>query len=106
VECEDRTSDECAAEGGLVVMATSCDPNPEVITADRCTARSGTPSTVTSCDPDPCATAGPEEIVYCVPHPDNPGEASEWGIVTSGECTARSGTPSTATSCNPNPCAA
>lgn len=27
-ECEDRTADECALEGGVAVAATSCDPNP------------------------------------------------------------------------------
>ena len=129
VECEDRTPEECANEGGLVVTATSCDPNPctptpaapeivccvpesedghdgqecEVITADRCTARGGTPSTATSCDPDPCATAGPGETVCCVPNTDDPAEGPECEIVTLAECTA-SGTSKPVTSCNPNPC--
>jgi len=129
-ECEDRTPDECANEGGLVVTATSCDPNPcsptppaaeiiccvpeqehghdteecEEITADRCTARGGTPSTAMSCDPDPCATAGPGETVCCVPHPDNPSEPPECEIVTTDQCTTSGGTPNAATSCNPDPC--
>ena len=77
VECEDDAG-ECAAHGGTVVQATSCDPNPcqpspppnlviccvsdggesecEHITADECTADGGTINSATSCDPDPCGT--------------------------------------------------
>src|SRR4029077_12403836 len=124
---EDRTPDECANEGGLVVTATSCDPNPcsptppapeivccvteqehgqdaeecEEITADRCTARGGTASSATSCDPDPCATVGRGETVCCVPRLDTLPEPPECQIVTPDECTASSGTANAATSCNP-----
>ena len=77
VECEDDAT-ECAAHGGTVVQATSCDPNPcqpapppdlviccvpddgesecERVTADHCTTAGGTTSTATSCDADPCGT--------------------------------------------------
>jgi hypothetical protein len=80
-ECEDDVSSaECAAQGGMVVQATSCEPNPcqptpppnlviccvpdggesecEHITADECTATGGTVNSGTSCDPDPCGGGG------------------------------------------------
>jgi hypothetical protein len=88
-ECEDEISDaDCAAAGGMVVQATSCDPNPcqatpppsvvaccsaqssgdggdaespecEVKSADACTAEGGTATTATSCSPDPCKAGSP-----------------------------------------------
>jgi len=81
VECEDDTTQaECASQGGTVVQATSCDPNPcqptpppqvvvccvpdggeaecEELTPDHCTAEGGTVNSATSCDPDPCTTGG------------------------------------------------
>jgi hypothetical protein len=81
VECEDDiTQTECAKRGGMVVQATSCDPNPcqpvpppqlviccvpdesemecERLTSDHCTAVHGTPSSATSCDNDPCGGNG------------------------------------------------
>jgi hypothetical protein len=80
-ECEDDVSSaECAAQGGMVVQATSCEPNPcqptpppnlviccvsdggesecEHITADECTTAGGTVNSATSCDPDPCGGGG------------------------------------------------
>jgi hypothetical protein len=81
VECEDGVSQaECANHGGMVVQASSCDPNPcqpvpppqlviccvpdggetecERITVDHCTAAHGTTSSATSCDTDPCGGGG------------------------------------------------
>jgi hypothetical protein len=80
-ECEDSLSSaECAAQGGMEVQGTSCDPNPcqptpppnlviccvpdgnesqcERITLDACTAAGGTANASSSCDPDPCGSSG------------------------------------------------
>jgi hypothetical protein len=80
-ECEDQNATECAAEGGMVVEAVSCDPNPcapveppsgdavacclthenetecEAITTEACTASNGTAMTGATCEPDPCMSA-------------------------------------------------
>ena len=132
VECEDRTADECAAEGGTVAASASCIPNPcpgapppaeEVIccipdqgaddtgvecedrTPDECAAQGGTVVTAASCDPNPCTPTAPApEIVCCVPHQGNPEEGLECETLTAQRCTDRGGTQSTATSCNPDPC--
>jgi hypothetical protein len=77
VECEDRTPAECAAQGGTVVQATSCDPNP-------------------------CAPVSPPTVVVCCT-PEDEGEM-ECELRTPDHCAARNGTVSTATSCDPNPC--
>ena len=77
-ECKQVSSEhDCAEEGGAVVQAASCDPNPcqgtpppdaaaccradhegetecEVVSAAACTASGGTPAGVASCHPDPC----------------------------------------------------
>ena len=75
-ECDDVSTADCAAAGGTVVTATSCDPNP-------------------------CAAVPPAQVVVCcVPHD---GE-SECEIVTPDRCTAQSGTASSATSCESDPC--
>jgi hypothetical protein len=77
VECEEDTSQaECAAQGGTLVQATSCEPNP--------------------CQPIP-----PAQIVACCV-PD--GDESECEEITPDHCTARDGTVNSATSCDPNPC--
>ena len=77
VECEDDLSPaECAAEGGTLVQATSCEPNP--------------------CQPTP----PPQIVICCVPD----GDESECEELTPDHCTAAHGTVSTATSCDPDPC--
>jgi hypothetical protein len=75
-ECEELSQADCAAAGGTVIDATSCDADPcaatpaanetacclpddgetecEVLTAEACTALQGTPATGTTCDSDPC----------------------------------------------------
>jgi hypothetical protein len=75
-ECEELAQADCAAAGGTVVDATSCDADPcaatppanqtacclpnggetecEVLTAEACTALQGTPADGTTCDNDPC----------------------------------------------------
>ena len=79
-ECEDRTPEECAAEGGAVVAASSCLPNP---CAD--------------------AHAPPDgDIVCCLPDDSGP----ECEDRTSAECVAGGGVVVSANSCAPNPCAA
>jgi hypothetical protein len=75
---DDVTAERCANEGGTVVGATSCEPNPcapvppvalvtccvpddevecQFRTPDRCAAKGGTVSTAATCDPNPCAAA-------------------------------------------------
>jgi hypothetical protein len=74
-ECDEVSVAECAAAGGAVVQATSCDPNP--------------------CAPVP----RPQVTVCCVPD----GSESECEILTPEHCSAL-GTPRSATSCDPAPC--
>jgi len=137
VECEDRTADECTAEGGTVAAAASCIPNPcagapppagevtccipdheddggevecEDRTADECANEGGIVVTATSCDPNPCSpTPAAPEIVCCVPDDGDrhrsPDDGPECEVITADRCTARSGTQSTAASCDPDPCA-
>src|SRR5262245_21356603 len=128
-ECEDRTTDECTAQGGTVVSgATSCLPNPcegappvggdlvccipddegpecEDRTQAECMAEGGTVVQATSCAPNPCAPAPPAEndVVCCLP--DNGGDGpAECEDRTAAECMAAGGTVSDATSCMPDPC--
>jgi hypothetical protein len=130
-ECEDRTADECAAQGGTVVAgATSCLPNPcegatpvgddgdivccipddsgaecEDRTQTECLAAGGTVVAAKCCDPNPCAAVPPTggEIVCCLP--DNGGDgANECEDLSADACTAAGGTVSDATSCTPDPC--
>jgi hypothetical protein len=76
VECQETSESDCAAQGGMAVQGTSCDPNPcqpvsppgvtvccvpdggksecEQLTPDHCQHAGGAASTATSCDPDPC----------------------------------------------------
>jgi len=128
-ECEDRTADECAAQGGTVVAgATSCLPNPcdgapqvgqdivcclpddsgadcEDRTQAECLAGGGVVVSATSCDPNPCAAIPPADpdVVCCLP--DNGGDgAPECEDRTADDCVAAGGTVSAATSCTPDPC--
>jgi len=127
-ECEDRTADECAAEGGTVSSAASCLPNPcvgappvgggivccipddsgpecEDRTQAECMAQGGTVVQATSCAPNPCAPTPPAQgqVVCCLP--DNGGDGlAECEDRTADACTAAGGTVSTATSCTPDPC--
>ncbi len=78
VECEDRTPDRCAAEGGTDMGPGSCTPDPcqaapppagdirccetkhdgvecEQRSPEECTARGGTDLGAGSCDPNPCS---------------------------------------------------
>jgi hydroxymethylbilane synthase len=101
-ECEDRTADECTAQGGTAIAgATSCLPNPcagatpvdddadivccipddsgaecEDRTQDECLAAGGTIVSATSCDPNPCAAVPPTggDVVCCLP--DNGGDGA------------------------------
>ena len=127
-ECEDRTADECVAQGGTVTSSTTCLPNPcdgattpgrdvvccipddsgpecEDRTADECAAQGGTVVDATSCESNPCAGTPPadDEIACCVPHA-TPGEPVECETETPAECAAQGGTATTATSCASDPC--
>jgi len=81
-ECEAvATQAECADDDGMVVSATSCDPNP-------------------------CAATPPaDRSACCVPEqgdgdPGDPGCA----VLSSAACMAEGGTVNSATSCEPDPC--
>src|SRR6185369_1564472 len=79
-ECEDRTPDECIAEGGTVSTAETCLPNP-------------------------CDTVTPpseDDVVCCVP--DDSGPQCEDRSVE--ECSAAGGIVVEGASCTDNPCAA
>jgi hypothetical protein len=130
-ECEDRTADECAAQGGTVVAgATSCLPNPcagatpvdddgdivcclpddsgaecEDRTQDACLAAGGTVVNATSCTPNPCAPVPPAggDVVCCLA--DRGGDGlNECEDLSADACTAAGGVVSDATSCMPDPC--
>jgi hypothetical protein len=76
VECERTSEHECADEGGMVVQADSCEP-------------------------DPCAPAPPAHTVVCCVPED--GE-TECEVLTEEHCTAEHGTVSDATSCDTHTC--
>src|SRR5262249_4922859 len=126
-ECEDRTPDECAMQGGTVSTATSCLPNPcagvpppgeadvvccipddntpecEDRTADECAAQGGIVVEATSCDPNPCAPVTPpadEDVQCCLP--DNGGAECE--DRTPAECAVEGGLSAAASTCTPDPC--
>jgi hypothetical protein len=128
-ECEDRTPDECAAQGGTVIAnATSCLPNPcegappvddaiiccvpddsgpecEDRTQSECLAAGGTVVDATACTPNACAPTPPadREIVCCLPD-DGGDRMNECEDRTAAACTAAGGTVSNAASCTPDPC--
>ncbi len=79
IECEDRTPDECVAEGGTVSSALTCLPNP-------------------------CDTTTPpaeDDVVCCLPDDSGP----ECEDRTVAECSAGGGIVVDAASCLENPCA-
>jgi len=78
-ECEDRTADECVAQGGTVTSSTTCLPNP--------------------CDG---ATTPGRDVVCCIPDDSGP----ECEDRTPAQCAAQGGIDMGAGSCTPNPCAA
>ncbi len=79
-ECEDRTADECLAEGGTVSSATTCLPNP--------------------CDTVVVPTE--DDVVCCLPDDSGP-ECEDRSVA---ECSAEGGIVVAADSCLDNPCAA
>jgi hypothetical protein len=125
-ECEDRTADECTAQGGTVSTATSCLPNPcadappvdadvvcclpddsgpecEDRTAAECAAQGGMAVQATSCQPNPCAATPPADGDTRCCLPDDSGAECE--DRTPAQCIARGGTDMGPGSCTPNPCA-
>jgi hypothetical protein len=76
-ECESLTPDHCAAEGGTMISATGCDPNP--------------------CSPTPSADP---RIACCTPD----GGETECRHRTAAECDAHQGVNMGAVSCHSNPC--
>ncbi len=124
-ECDETTSDECIAEGGVDMGAGSCVPNPcpttstdqiaccipdddqdgaecESATADECAAEQGVNLGAVACEPNPCAPIPPPtpEIACCVPD----DEGVECEEQTADECTALNGTNLGSGTCDPNPC--
>ena len=125
-ECEDRTADDCTAEGGTVSTATSCVPNPcdgavppaggEVVcctpddggsecedrTTAECVAESGTVVAATTCDPNPCAPVPPaDDVIRCCVADDSGAECEDR---TSAECTSEGGVDVGAGVCAPDTC--
>jgi len=93
-ECEDEISDAaCAAAGGLVVQATSCDPNPCQATPP--------PNVFACCTGDSGGDSG-----------DRGGDSAESShgggleceVKSADACAADGGTTTAATSCTPDPC--
>ena len=100
-ECEDRTADDCQAEGGKVADVSSCMPNP-------------------------CAPSSPGVVRCCLPDASGGGSGSGRGgsgsgsgsgetetendteceQLTADHCMALHGTSMDAGSCDPNPCPA
>jgi hypothetical protein len=124
-ECEDRTPEECAMQGGSVSGALTCLPNPcagvpppvegdvaccipddngpecEDRTADECAAQGGIVVEATSCDPNPCGPVTPpadDDIQCCLPTT----------VVPSVRIARRPNAPSAASTragtCSPDPC--
>lgn len=112
-ECEDRTADECLAEGGTVSTATTCLPNPcdtlvvpteddvvcclpddsgpecEDRTVEECSAEGGIVVAADSCLDDPCsAVPSLDEVTRCCTADDSGNECE--GRLPS-ECIARGG---------------
>ena len=128
-ECEDRTPERCAAEGGVVSTATSCLPNPcsdlpplpdmkvicclpddsgpecEDRTPDQCALQGGLVVEATSCTPNPCAPVilppGEGNTQCCLPDDSGP----ECEDRTPDECAALGGIDAGPGTCTPNPCA-
>jgi len=125
-ECEDRTPAECAAEGGVESLATSCLPNPcagtpsptdndvvccvpddsgpdcEDRTADECSAEGGIVVEADSCADTPCAgvPSNDPDIQCCLADDSGP----ECEDRTPAECIALDGIDLGEGTCMPNPC--
>jgi hypothetical protein len=78
-ECEDTTEAGCAAAGGMVVEAVSCDPNP--------------------CTPTPAG----DVTACCVPDDDTSGE-TDCEVLSAEACMARGGTAVAGGTCAADPC--
>jgi hypothetical protein len=125
-ECEDRTAEECTAQGGTVSTALSCLPDPcastpsvggdvvccipddsgaecEDRTTTECAAQGGVVVQAASCDPNPCAATPPTnpDIRCCLP--DDSGVECE--DRTPDQCDAQGGVNLGPGACTPNPCA-
>jgi hypothetical protein len=126
-ECEDRTAEECVAQGGTDLGPGSCLPNPcasgppapgsdivcclpddsgpecEDRTEAECSAQGGVNLGTGSCSPNPCPPAepGPDDDVRCC-LPDDSGPECE--DRTAAECAAQGGVNIGAGACVANPC--
>lgn len=80
-ECEDVTTQaECADNGGTVVQAASCDPNPCQVT----------PPT--------------DQAACCITQTDEGESETECKVISSAACTAAGGTAPGAATCDTDPC--
>ncbi|HEY2775509.1 MAG TPA: hypothetical protein VGK20_15820 [Candidatus Binatia bacterium] len=126
-ECEDRTADECGAEGGTVSTATTCLPNPcdtstpptddhvvcctpddsatecEDRTVEECSADGGVVVQADSCDSNPCAAVPPAEGETRCCEADDSGNQCESRLPS--ECLARGGVDIGAGTCSADACA-
>lgn len=131
VECDDRTPERCAAEGGTPSSVSGCFPDPcnanpgtsVCCTVDstcgafvdddpevgchagtspaECAEHHGTVVDAASCDPNPCAAVPPVALVTCCVPDDDEIECQ---FRTADRCAAKGGTVVAAASCDPNPC--
>jgi len=126
-ECEDRTPEECTAQGGVNLGAGSCLPNPceattplpgtdivccipddsgpecEDRTPAGCSAEGGVNLGVGVCAPNPCGPTSPLDpatIQCCLPS----GGEVECEDRTPELCAAQGGTDMGAGTCSPSPC--
>lgn len=126
IECEDRTADECADQGGVNKGLGVCDaetcadvlpPNPDVRccvpsgddfecedrNAAQCTVEGGVNRGPGDCAPDTCDDlVGSTDIQCCVP--DSDGEEVDCEDRTAEECIQRGGTNMGPGDCDPDPC--
>jgi hypothetical protein len=126
-ECEDRTADECTAQGGTVSTATTCLPNPcdtvtpptedkvvccepddsgpecEDRSVEECSASGGIVVEATSCSDNPCAAVPPVDTLTRCCTADDSGNECE--VRLPSECMARGGVDVGAGTCSVDACA-
>ncbi len=126
-DCEDRTADECSAQGGTINTAPSCLPNPCVndlpggndvvcclpnltdvacddLSLGDCLAQGGTAIEASSCTPNPCTPLSPppdNDVQCCLP--DGEG-AFDCDNLTQAKCAAQNGIDKGPGDCVPDPC--
>jgi len=127
-DCEDWSAAACAAAGGTMVQASSCDGNPcqpaapvdrvaccvaqgdenecEVMSTAACTAVGGTANAAATCDPNPCPVVPSGDTSACCVAAANPGDPAECEDLSAADCATAGGSAPAdgSTVCDPNPC--